>query len=232
MAHSHRAFRERFLDYLLQVSLIVLGLVIATGADRCNANRQEDRRLQQYYQAILQDLQDEQRVTAMNIGDARNDVGQLEYAITKLALADPDSTLAGLDTLRWVLQKGVFRTFNPTTFDVMVNTGDVSLIDDLSLRSDLAAVFAFRTNIVRPDLEAYNSQTVRTIEQLATLTDLNCLLQDVGYREVCRPIDAATATRGKNVLISLLLQAKSRLFHLEMLQESVGEMVTRLTPLA
>ena len=158
MANStHTTFRERFLEYLLQVSLIVLGLVIATSVNRCNTRRKAAASLQEYYTAIRADLEVESRSNQLNIDDAQRDIESLDNAVRLLAASHTDSLVRGIEEVTDVVVKGVFRTFSPTTFDVMVNTGDVSLITDLDLRSGLATLFAFRPNIVEQDLRNYTA---------------------------------------------------------------------------
>ncbi len=219
--------KAKFLEYLLQVSLIILGLVIATSADRCNTRRKSDRTLQEYYAAIRTDLAAEDRSNQYNIGDAERDVASLDSTVWLFTTDSPDSLVLGVKALTAVLAKGVFRTFSPTTFDVMVNTGDVSLIKDLELRSELAALFAFRTDIVAQDLADYNRQVLLTLESIGDKIDLNCI---VGLTVTADCIKSPTrlAEETKDELLVLQRVATSRLFHLSMYQEQVLEMTERV----
>ena len=215
--------RAKFLEYLLQVSLIILGLVIATSVDRCNTRRKSDRTLQEYYAAIRTDLAAEDRSNQFNIDDAERDVASLDSALWLFTTDSPDSLVLGVEALTSVLAKGVFRTFSPTTYDVMVNTGDVSLIKDLELRSELAALFAFRTDIVEQDLADYNRQVLLTLESIGDKIDLSCIV-DLTITVDCIKSPASLAEHTKDELLVLHLVANSRLFHLTMYQEQVVEM--------
>ena len=208
----------------------MLGLVIATGVDRCNTRRKEAATLQDYYTAIRADLEQESRSNQLNIGDAENDVASLDNAVHLLASSHTDSLVRGIEEVTNVMAKGVFRTFSPTTFDVMVNTDDISLIEDLELRSDLAAVFAFRTNIIEQDLHDYNDRVLQTLDGLAAGVDLRCIL-NLTVTAACIRSTAALTASNIDALLILQLVAHSRLFHLRMGQEQVVEMIERMDTL-
>ena len=213
-------FRQRLLDYLLQVSLIIVGLIIATSVDRCNVARKDDRRLQAYYTAILQDLEEERESNVMNLADVRNDVADLEAATRLFESTDSDSLQVGLQRMNRVLNKGVVRTFSPTTFDVMVNTGDVNLIEDIELRAMLASVFAFRNNVLRPDLQAYDRQVFATLESMSDRIDPSCVTAMRSEFACIRDVESV-ARSGMPELVILSAVAQFRLFHLEVAQEEV-----------
>ncbi|WP_116106371.1 hypothetical protein [Lewinella sp. IMCC34191] len=220
-------FRQRLLDYLLQVSLIIVGLVIATSVDRCNGARKDDRRLQAYYAAIIQDLEAERVSNVMNLADVNKDLADLEAAIRLFGLTDPDSLQSGLQRMNGVLNKGVFRTFSPTTFDVMVNTGDVNLVEDIELRALLASVFAFRNNVLRPDLQAYDRQVLATVESLSDRIDPACITT-MRSAYTCIHDPKAIARSGVPELVVLATVARSRRFHLQVAQEEVLAAVERV----
>ena len=215
------------MDYLLQVSLIIVGLVIATSVDRCNTTRKDRHRMADYYGAIYKDLEEEQLATANNLGDAVRDVAQLDSAIRRFGYAQPDSAVAGLGALNTVLRKGVFRTFSPTTFEVMQNTGDISLIKDIGLRSELAGVFAFRNNIVRRDLIDYDALVLRTIQSLQEYVDPECIAAFTASPECIRDLKGLS-DRGVDDLIVLELAARTRLFHLQMAEDGLDAVTDRV----
>lgn len=213
---------QRLLDYLLQVSLIILGLIIATSVDRCNAARKDDQRLQAYYTAILQDLGEEQEINTMNGVDADHDVRDLEDALRLFRRDAPDSLALALQKANGVLRKGVFRTFSPTTFDVMVNTGDVNLIEDIRLRAELASVFAYRNNILRPDLQNYDHQVLQTIAGLSDRIDPACMV-GLDHAAACLLDPDAIRENGVPELWLLYAVAHTRRFHLQVAAEQVQE---------
>ena len=228
MAAAHRpGFGQRFLDYLLQVSLIIVGLVIATSVDRCNTGRKDRQRLTDHYQAIYKDLEEEQFSTANNLGDATRDVANLDLAIRRFEFAQSDSAIAGLAAMNSVLRKGVFRSFSPTTWDVMLNTGDVSLITDIELRSELAGVFAFRNNIVRRDLEDYDALVLHTIQSLGAYLEPECIANFTAEAQCIRDLEGL-AKRGVDDLIVLSLLARNRLFHLQIAESDLSQALERV----
>ena len=223
MAAAHRpGFGQRFMDYLLQVSLIIVGLVIATSVDRCNSAGKDRQRLSDYYRAIYKDLEAEQLATVNNLGDAIRDVTNLDLAIRRFGYAEADSAAAGLDALNAVVRKGVFRSFSPTTYEVMLNTGDISLIADIELRSQLAGVFAFRNNVVRRDLEEYDALVLRTIQALSAYVNPLCVANFTADTDCIRDA-AGLADSGVDDLIVLSLFARNRLFHLQIAEEDLND---------
>ena len=219
---TSKSFRTKFQDYLLQVSLIVLGLAIATSVDRCNTARRNEAKLLDYYRAIRADIRADAYSNTLNIADARNDVTDLDAALRLLPQPGPDSLTTGLRRLRRVLLKGVFRTFSPSTFDLMAANGDQALIRDLRVRNQLSDAFAFRNDILADDLRLYNQEVRRTLNALSAHLELRCFLtgpQDPSC------LDEPTPLRPTDLdpVLELQLTAHSRLYHLDIGNELMTE---------
>lgn len=206
-------------DYFVQVSLIILSLFIATRAERCNQAHKQASKLQVYLEAIQTDLEGEIEENTRNIFDCEKDVAELQRCIDLANYDAVDSLDLSVINLIRVMGRGVFRSFEPTTFDVMANTGDIILINDLQFRNTLAGTFAFRDNYLRKDLEAYDKETLRTGEKVGDYIDLACFVAIPRNRDkrpsACITDRAAYQQEISNDLQLLLRQAQLRTFHLQ-----------------
>lgn len=125
-----------------------------------------------------------------------------------------------------VYQRGVFRSFPPATFDIMVQTGDANLLKDLPLRSHLASVFAFRQNVIRKDLEDFDRQTQICAEKLGRYFNLSHMFSEnqAGFL-----LDEAGFVKDPHNEVFLLLRnANLRAFHLENAVEELQSVQTEL----
>jgi hypothetical protein len=198
--------------YVTQVSLILVSLFIATNADRFRQRQKDNAKLKEYIQAIKEDLTEELQTCKMNLHDSDRDLKCLERAVMYMPMTHPDSAMLGMEAFGEVFHRGVFRTFPPSTFDIMMQAGEVNLIKDLKLRGDLASVFSFINGTVQHDLLEYDRQTLECARFLGK--DLNltkALYSSKGDIPHIPPGDNHT----KNALILLLRTANLRSFHLQ-----------------
>jgi hypothetical protein len=202
-------------DYLLQVTLIILSILIATSVDRCNQAQKNARDLQEYLLAVRADLIADIESNNLNLIDCKKDVAGISRGLALLRHNHPDSLdQAIIGEIVPVLNRGVFRSFPPTTFELMQATGDVRLIPDLELRDLIATAFAFQEDYVKADLQAYDAQVLATIEQLGRFIDLTCVLQPK-RATACIEDQPAFLSDPHNELVLLLRVADNRAFHLE-----------------
>lgn len=161
--------------YLLEVLLIILSVLAAIQADRYNQARKDRQKLDDYVQALYQDLQEEQESNRMNLFDCRKDLACIEAAMSQLRYDQNDSLQMALGNLAAVFTRGVFRAFPPTTYDVMLSSGDLALIEDLEFRNLLAAAMAFRDNYLKKDLQKFDEQTLELSRYVGQYVDITCL---------------------------------------------------------
>ncbi|MTB49775.1 hypothetical protein [Lewinella sp. W8] len=203
-------------DYLLQVSLILLSLFIAVGVDRCNQSLKDEDRRVAYLEAIEVDLLEEMQSNKLNLIDCEKDVKDIFTALRLLREDSPAARIQFGETMGNVFVRGVFRSFSPTTWDIIAQSGDALLIEDLELRSLLAANSVFRNDYVRADLLRHDAKTLEVAESLGPYLDLACLrslVQD-GQRDCIT--DFAGLKEVASVKLAIYLrQAESRAFHLD-----------------
>lgn len=202
------------LTYLIELSLIILSILVAIQADRYQQSRQNIKKLDAYMQSVYQDLLDEQETNKMNLVDCGRDMNSIKQCLRLSRYNQDDSLDLALRYIGAVLTRGVFRTFPPTTFDIMLATGDVSLIRDLEFRKDLASNFSFRDRYIKRDLEGWDEETKQIGYYLSKYIDLACLSTSK------KPIECLTDRSGfvrdvHNDLLIYLRVAQLRAFHLE-----------------
>lgn len=161
--------------YLLEVLLIILSVLAAIQADRYNQARKDQQKLDEYVQALYQDLQEELETNRMNLIDCQKDLTAIEDAMRQFRYDQNDSLQLGLANLGAVFTRGVFRAFPPTTYDVMLSSGDLALIEDLEFRNLLASVMAFRDNYLKSDLQEFDKQTLELSRYVGQYVDITCL---------------------------------------------------------
>jgi hypothetical protein len=199
--------------FITQISLILISLLLATRAERCRESGKDREKLRDYLTAIQTDLEDEIKTDRMNLNDSNRDVRCLVQFLTKAGHSHTDSLLAAYSNFAEVYQRGVFRAFPPTTFDLMVQSGDANLLKDLHLRNSLASVFAFRQNVVRKDLQDFDLQTQVCAEKLGRFFDLSLMFAEGEGKFL---LDKEGFLRDPHNEVFLLLRnANLRAFHLE-----------------
>jgi hypothetical protein len=152
--------------YITQITLILLSLYIATSVDRCKETQKDRSKLKEYMAAIQVDLRDELETNEMNLIDCDNDAAALIKTIVCFRKQHPDSLLLGLNSFASVYWRGVFRSFPPNTFELMIESGEAPLLKNIALRKKLAEAFAFSRTVLKPDLENYDKETQICMEKM------------------------------------------------------------------
>jgi len=165
----------KVVTYFLEVFLIILSVLAAIQADRYNQARKDQQKLDDYVQALYQDLLDEQETNRMNLFDCQKDLDAIEAAMRQFRYDQNDSLQLALANIGEVFTRGVFRAFPPTTYDVMLSSGDLALIEDLEFRNLLAAAMAFRQNYLKKDLEKFDERTLELSRYIGQYVDIPCL---------------------------------------------------------
>lgn len=228
---SFEAFKKRFdpagvRKYVTQVSLILLSLSIATSVDRCRERGKNEDKLREYLTAIQGDLAAEIKTDKMNLYDCQRDQRCLDRALHLIANQKLDSTLVIAENIQQVFDRGVFRDFSPTTFELMAQNGDANLLKNLPLRNHLASIFAFRQNVIKKDFDNFDQETRDCMAQLGPYIDyMNMYSKD--------PKQIFTDEKGfmttpRTELYMLARSADVKAFHLQNAIEDLQEVQTNL----
>lgn len=210
--------------YIVEISLIIFSILIAIQADRCNQNRKDDTKLQAYLEAMHQDLLDEQGSNQNNLTDCNSDLESLEQFLRLSRYNQNDSLDLALQHIRRVFSRGVFRTFPPTTFDIMMSTGDISLIKDLTFRNRLAATFSFRDSYIQNDLKEFDAQVKTLAQSMGQYIDLACMTTS-GPLHACLVDRTGLVENNHNEVFLFLRMAQVRAFHLSIAIQNFDKMI-------
>lgn len=210
--------------YLVEVSLIILSILVAIQADRYNQERKNAAKLNDYIQGIYQDLLNEQFKNENNLIDCQKDVEALQKCLRLLKKEQQDSLNLALLNLRSVFGRGVFRSFPPTTFDIMISTGDVALIKDLDIRNMLAASFSFRDTYVKKDLQDFDEETINVSRSLGKYFDLECMTKS-NHLIPCLSDQKSFLDNARHELFIFLRTAQLRRFHLQIALNSFTQSI-------
>lgn len=203
-------------DYLVQVSLILVSLFIAFGVDRCNQSVRNANRLEAYLEAIGEELQMELKASKANLADCENDIDDMAAATATFATMNSAKLPEAVGRTGQVIARGVFRTFSPMSFQLMNNSGDGLLLEDIELRQQLAAVSAFRADYIKADLMRHDELTLTALADVSNYLDIYCL-RDKKPEDHGRCITSLIGLRENGVsdLIALRRHSELRAFHLE-----------------
>jgi hypothetical protein len=219
--------------YIVEVSLIILSILIAIQADRLNQSRRNSAKLDDYLQAMYQDLLDEQDQNVNNLVDCQKDIYSLEQCLRLCRYDQNDSLNLALQHLAAVFTRGVFRTFPPTTFDIMLSTGDISLIRDIAFRNRLAATFSFRDTYVQDELQEFDDQIQNLSHSLGRYIDWSCLTTTRSL-ESCLIDRQGFVEDVHNDLFIFLRTTQLRAFHLDIaiqnFKRTIREMEQQVEP--
>ncbi len=212
--------------YVIQVSLILLSLAIATSVDRCRERAKNEDKLQAYLTSIRADIATEIQTDRTNLYDCQRDQHCLEKALRLIAGQQTDSSRLILQNIQEVLMRGVFRDFHPTTYELMAQTGDANLLKDLQLRNQLASVFAFRQNVIKKDFEDFDQETHDCMAQLGQFIDfLKMYSPDPSQVFVDRK---GFWTTPRNEIYLLARSADIKAFHLSNAIEDLQQLQTAM----
>jgi len=221
---SRSATFRNISNYLTQVSLIILSILVAVGVDRCNQRNRDEDRLQEYILAIHQEIADEKVTTANNLGDAHNDIDDLEFAVENLSATDEALLTQAIQRLVRTVGRGVFRAFPPSAYEQLIAAGDVNLIREIDLRDRLAATAAFRKDYIQEDLANYDGMVLELVDRLSRYLDMGCLIRNRA-REPIGCIRKADNLRedAPSDISKIYRMAQLRAFHLELYQKSLDK---------
>lgn len=199
--------------YLAEICLIIFSILVAIQADRYRQNIRTENKLDDYLQAMHQDLLIEQRLNQNNLADCLNDIKNIEASMRLSQIDQSDSLSSALQNFGAVIARGVFRAFPPTTYDIMFSTGDIGIIKDLEFRSRLAGAFSFRGDYVKKDLLAFDALTDDVARSLGEFGNLSCMVS-TPQPYTCLRDRKGFIEEFNTDLFLLLTNARSRAYHL------------------
>ena len=204
-----------FGSYLTQVSLLLISVLLALAVDRCNQSRKDAARWVEYRTLIVEELKQELHSTRMNIADNANDISGLEVAMTAVPVEDAAAQLAAAGQVGLVIGRGVFRTFPPLTYALLVSNGDSHLVEDLDLRQQLAAYASFRKDYIQHDLVRHDELTLELVDRVGQYVDLWCLRRTGAADPACITDAERLSRKLPQDIVKIYRHSGLRGFHLE-----------------
>jgi len=202
------------LIYVVEVSLIIVSILVAIQADRYQQNKRNEIKLDNYIQSMYQDLLKDHDRNQNNLADCQNDIKNIERSLRLSQINQDDSLSLALRNLGVVFTRGVFRAFPPTTFDIMLQSGDAALIRDLDFRNKLASAFSFREDYIKKDLLDFDIQTREMSKIMAQYGNLSCMFTSSELHACLRDREGFIENF-HNDLFTFLRTAQVRAFHLQ-----------------
>ena len=217
---------KNFKDYLTQVSLIIVSLFIAFGAERCNQNMKDSRKLDTYLEAINEELEYELKTCRMNLHDCKNDIQGLSTGIGVFSSREDRKLPLGIGQVMSVFVRGVFRSFSPTSYQLMAESGDALLMKDLDLRRELSSLAAFRNDYIKEDLLRHDELTLKTMEVMGAYVDIACNRKSESANfATCISDQELLYQQGASDLAVILRHSETRAFHLQRYEERLQRVI-------
>lgn len=178
---------------LAEITVVVLGILIAFQIDQWREERGNERFIQASLQSMLTDLGNDEADLDIFIERSEPQIQAIAEFIDYLSSSDSREESRLIDLYRRSLLTRIWQPISPT-YDSLRETGDFSLIRDPELRS---ALFLYHewTDYIRRTVQNYEDARQRFIE--ATLQDFHQLtfLRDtraIALTEPVRPVPPFT----------------------------------------
>lgn len=214
--------KEEVTKYLISVSLIVVSLLLTGRVERWREASRDRERLQEYLVAIQKDVKHELDADRKNLKDCRSDIRALETVVNYSLAQDTSKADSVLFEYANMMFRGVFRSFPPSTYDMMTQSGEARLIKNLELRNAMSTCFSFRSNILQPDLRSFDRELIACTEKLGKYIHL-ARLADFELKMAWLDRQGFFQTP-RNEVVQLLRNAELRAFHLEVAVENFSEL--------
>ncbi len=138
-----------------ELAIVVTGILIAFGVNNWGQARQERAREQQYLLGLVSDLQRDSTELSTMLGRL-----QQKNELARQVIGHFYRELPGRDTIPWVifrdLSQGSHFVPYQTTYQMLLNSGDLALISDFSLRNEIVEHYTRYTELEDGDQRSNN----------------------------------------------------------------------------
>ena len=202
--------KSDLLDKIVDLIIVILGISIAFSLNKCQESQKQSEMTDFYIVNMVQELEEDSIGFTYAIKDCRNDLEYLEMFDSLYHANHPHI----LDTLAsFVLKVNNFNHYhiNATSYNSIITTGNVSLINDLDLKKAMVSYYEYDGQIVfgeevfRDYLEDLNDfLNDKLLFSKARFTDKNVL----EYTEMQNNIMKMASSIGQKRRIYLQAQKK------------------------
>lgn len=203
--------------------ILFVAAVLFFGVSRWLENRADIEKRREYLAGIRADIDEELQTNRTNLNDCNRDI----RALTRILERSQSPGLAGADSIPLlyydVFMRGVFRAFQPRTYDLMVTNGDIGLLKDLKLRQTLTGTFAFRSSNLKTAFSDFDAEVKRSTQTMGQFMDLYAMQRVEAGQRI--PFDQAGFRKmGRNAVFQVLRAAQVKAFYLEISTDSFQEL--------
>ncbi len=123
-----------------EILIVIVGISIAFSLNKCSENKKNQEQKEQYLISLRQDIEEDKAQLQSNIEQINQKVSLSTELLPVLNSDDPQK----VTKLRSVYQLAQLTNFTPKdfTYQALVNSGDLKLLDDLELKKAIERHYA------------------------------------------------------------------------------------------
>lgn len=132
--------KKRFGYALGEILIVIVGISIAFSLNKCAENKKSDSQKNQYLNSLRQDIEEDKAQLENNLSQITQKIEISNKLIPILGSDDPEKT----SELKGIYQVAQLTSFIPKdfTYQALVNSGDLKLIDNLELKKTIEKHYA------------------------------------------------------------------------------------------
>ena len=144
--------KKKFGYALGEILIVIVGISIAFSLNKCSENKKNETQKQQYLTSLKQDIEEDKAQLENNISQINQKIKMSSDLLPILNSNDPQKSTK----LRGIYSFAQLTNFTPKdfTYQALVNSGDLKLIDDLELKKAIEKHYANYKTI----MDAYKRQ--------------------------------------------------------------------------
>ena len=132
--------KKKFGYALGEILIVIVGISIAFSLNKCSENKKNETQKQQYLNSLIQDIEEDKAQLESNISQIDEKINISTELLSLLNTNNPEK----LTKMRGVYTIAQLTNFTPKnfTYQALVNSGDLKLIDDLELKKAIEKHYA------------------------------------------------------------------------------------------
>jgi hypothetical protein len=176
-----------------EIAIVIVGITIAFSLNSIKENISNKKLKKQYLENILQDIEKE-------IETLEGNNKKIQQKLEDISVVKPflgNNTIRRDTILQRFFQIAVLVDFSPenTTYQTLINSGDMKLIDDFALRQNIEAHYSSHKNVL---------QNYTRIEEINRKYVADLFIYDVDYNKIRKGnIDFLDLPKVQNIVFSV-----------------------------
>ncbi|NER18793.1 DUF6090 family protein [Spongiivirga citrea] len=118
-----------------EILIVILGISIAFSMNKCAEESRDNKLKKQYIESLISDLDADKKQLTELVGSMQEKLETIQPLLTQLDTNAPEKQ----KLIRNVMSAAIIHQFIPrkATFNTLVNSGDLKLIEDIELKKDI-----------------------------------------------------------------------------------------------